>query len=72
MNPEMMLCQECVEQDKNKRKKTHKNLIMTKDTIGINCAMGSVNETYYRCEICGREWMHETGNLGYGWILSKP
>lgn len=26
------------------------------------------DEQDYRCEDCGTEWMHETGNAGYGWI----
>ena len=71
MDTEIMQCQECIQQDKNKRAKLHKNLIMTKDISWVNCAMGSVGETYYQCETCGSEWMHETGNLGSGWILSK-
>ena len=30
--------------------------------------MGVADEAYYRCKVCGHEWLHETGSCGMGWV----
>jgi hypothetical protein len=30
--------------------------------------MGPADEAYYRCKVCGHEWLHETGSCGMGWV----
>lgn len=28
---------------------------------------GNVDEYYYTCNVCGKEWLRETGSYGQGW-----
>jgi hypothetical protein len=34
----------------------------------VSYVIGDVQEVYYRCRDCGREWLHETGAVGLGWM----
>lgn len=34
----------------------------------VGSMFGSVDETYYKCRVCGKEWLHETGSYGQGWV----
>ncbi len=34
----------------------------------ISSMMGAADEAYYRCKVCGHEWLHETGSCGMGWV----
>jgi len=45
----------------------HANLIRTGEKA-FSSIMGSADETYYTCKVCGHEWLHETGSCGCGWI----
>jgi hypothetical protein len=45
----------------------HTNLVQT-GFKKCSSAMGSADETHYRCSICEHKWIHETGSQGYGWI----
>lgn len=38
----------------------------TKDAL--SSMMGAADEAYYRCKVCGHEWLHETGSCGMGWV----
>lgn len=31
--------------------------------------MGAADEAYYRCKVCGHEWLHETGSCGMGYHI---
>jgi hypothetical protein len=33
----------------------------------FSSAAGSADEAYYQCTVCGKKWLHETGNMGFGW-----
>jgi len=44
----------------------HQNLIRT-DFKPVQSMFGNVDEYYYKCSVCGKEWLHETGNYGQGW-----
>jgi len=30
--------------------------------------MGATGVAYYRCKVCGHEWLYETGSCGMGWV----
>lgn len=32
----------------------------------------TTNEAHYVCSICGKKWLHETGNCGMGWSVCNP
>ncbi len=34
----------------------------------VSSAMGTADENYYICRVCGRKWLHEPGNLGLGGV----
>ena len=45
----------------------HKDLIQT-DYKPFPSKYGVVDEYYYKCQQCSKEWLHETGNYGQGWV----
>lgn len=45
----------------------HGNLVSTR-VKEVNSMFGSVDEYYYKCRVCSKEWMHETGSYGQGWV----
>jgi hypothetical protein len=47
--------------------KPHKNLTKT-GGMNFSGQMGSADEEFYTCQVCGNEWTHETGNMGVGWF----
>lgn len=47
--------------------KPHANLEY-KDGRRVSSMMGAADEAYYRCKVCGQEWLHETGSCGMGWV----
>lgn len=47
--------------------KPHANL-QYKDGRKVSSMMGPADEAYYRCKVCGHEWLHETGSCGMGWV----
>lgn len=47
--------------------KPHANLEFT-DSKKVSSMMGAADEAYYRCKVCGHEWLHETGSCGMGWV----
>ena len=47
--------------------KPHPNLEY-KDGRKVSSMMGAADEAYYRCKVCGHEWLHETGSCGMGWV----
>ena len=38
------------------------------DSRKVSSMMGDADEAYYRCKVCGHEWLHETGSCGMGWV----
>lgn len=34
----------------------------------VKSQFGNVDEYYYKCKVCSKTWMHETGSYGEGWI----
>ncbi len=51
----------------SRSKKSHANLEY-KDGKQFSSMMGPADEAYYRCKVCGHEWLHETGSCGMGWV----
>ncbi|WP_169316214.1 hypothetical protein [Mucilaginibacter paludis] len=45
----------------------HWNLKLT-EFKPVDSMFGAVDESYYSCRTCGKEWLHETGNYGQGWV----
>ena len=45
----------------------HPNLKKTGEFRQIG-GSSQANEQDYVCIVCGTNWMHETGNSGYGWM----
>lgn len=45
----------------------HPDLIQTK-FVPVSSMQGRADEAYYRCGVCGHEWLHETGSCGMGWV----
>jgi len=50
-----------------RRVQPHSFLKLT-DSRRVSSAMGPADEAYYKCSQCGRQWLHETGSCGFGWI----
>ena len=50
--------------------KPHANLEY-KDGRRVSSMMGAADEAYYRCKVCGHEWLHETGSCGMGCIAGQ-
>lgn len=48
--------------------KPHVNL-QYEDGRTASSMMGPADEAYYRCKVCGHEWLHETGSCGMGWVV---
>jgi hypothetical protein len=51
----------------NRRTAPHSNLVQT-NYKSVDSVYGSVDEYYYKCKVCGKEWLHEMGSYGQGWI----
>ena len=66
------MCEDCrcLVEKGNRHTLPHKNLKPDpeRQSKRTNSAMGSADEEYYVCTICGKEWLHETGNMGMGWV----
>jgi len=61
-------CQHCLDlRGKGRRDKGHEYLVF-KDSKDVSCMLGTADEKYYTCSICGHDWLHETGNYGMGWV----
>lgn len=63
------MCDDCGHQQaKGRRGTLHENLISTGQGRECRSIMGAADEAYYRCKICGHEWLHETGSCGMGCV----
>jgi hypothetical protein len=66
------MCKDCkhLSEEGSRRTLPHKNLGTDpkRQSKRIKSAMGSADEDYYICRKCGKEWLHETGNMGMGWV----
>lgn len=49
----------------------HAHLELIGDFRQVANAGMRADEQDYRCTACGKEWMHETGNAGMGWVETK-
>jgi transposase-like protein len=45
----------------------HGNLLRTGSML-VSYVIGTVEEEYYCCDDCGRQWLHEAGSVGMGWM----
>jgi hypothetical protein len=62
------ICDDCLALKGASRHATpHKNLRFL-EFKPVKSMFGSVDETYYKCSVCGKEWLHETGSYGQGWV----
>lgn len=63
-----VLCDYCqTQRGKGRKDKGHEFLKFIRSSE-VRSIQGTSGETYYKCSICGHEWLHETGNCGMGWI----
>ena len=61
------MCGDCEQHvGANRDMRPHGNLLRTGSML-VSYVVGTVEEQYYRCDSCGREWLNETGLLGLGW-----
>ena len=61
------LCKDCEKLINASRSiKPHDNLVETQRKE-FKSIMGSADEIYYTCNICGHKWLREVGNCGTGW-----
>lgn len=62
------LCLDCQELiGKGRHTPPHTNLIQT-NFKEVKSQFGNVDEYYYKCTVCPKTWLHETGSYGEGWI----
>ena len=61
------MCDDCKGLDWRVENEAHANLEY-KDGRKVSSMMGAADEAYYRCKVCGHEWLHETGSCGMGWV----
>lgn len=67
-NRQQHMCEDCQRHLGADRGATpHRNLLRTGSML-VSYVIGDVQEVYYRCRDCGREWLHETGAVGLGWM----
>lgn len=65
---DIKLCDDCLKLvGKTRGTPPHAKLVKTAYKP-FSSPMGQANETYYKCTVCGQEWLYETGTCGYGWI----
>ena len=66
-NNRVQMCEHCKAQEgKGRNDEPHAHLKSTRfDPWSYEGK--TANEHYYKCSICGHEWLHETGNCGEGW-----
>lgn len=63
------MCDDCRGQRaKGRYGKPHANLVSSGDGRECRSIMGAADEAYYKCQVCGHEWLHETGSCGMGWV----
>lgn len=63
------LCEDCRKLiDKGRHTEPHKNLIQT-SFRQFSSQDGSLDEFYYKCNICPAVWLNENGSYGQGWQL---
>ena len=62
------LCENCKVLVGAKRyTKPHDSLSVT-DHKRFSSALGPADETHYRCNVCGHDWLYESGSQGMGWV----
>jgi rubrerythrin len=61
-------CEDC-QRLRGARRSTrpHKNL-ESLQSQNVSSPMGAADENHYRCRVCGKTWLHETGSMGFGWV----
>jgi hypothetical protein len=47
--------------------KPHKNLRL-QDSLKFSSITGAADEANYKCIVCEKKWLHETGSCGMGWL----
>jgi len=61
-------CQDCKNLiGKQRHTPPHQNLVQT-NFKEVKSMFGNVDEHYYKCKICSKTWLHETGRYGEGWL----
>lgn len=67
-NESVVLCDDCQKLvGKGRYTPPHNNLVQT-DFKEVKSMFGSANEYYYKCKVCSKNWMHERGSSGEGWM----
>lgn len=62
------LCADCKELiGKQRHTPPHANLVKT-GFKEVPSMFGNVDEHYYKCKVCSKTWMRETGSYGEGWL----
>lgn len=42
--------------------------LVAESARSVGSILGSADERYFKCRACGHRWLHESGNLGFGWV----
>jgi hypothetical protein len=67
-NRQQHMCEDCQRLvGAEQRAAPHRSLLRTGSMV-VSYVIGTVEEVYYRCRNCDREWLHETGPVGLGWM----
>jgi hypothetical protein len=65
----MEMCEACKTLKRSNGRGTgHPSLVMVGDRREMSYGAMRADEQDFECRVCGKRWMHETGNAGYGWV----
>lgn len=65
---DLYLCDACKALlGKSRHTPLHRNLRQT-NFKEVKSQFGNVDEYYYTCNVCSKNWLRETGSYGEGWI----
>lgn len=60
------ICTDCKKLlGKGRYTEPHKNLVKT-NFNEVKSMFGNVDEYFYKCKVCPKTWMHETGSMVWG------
>ena len=65
----MAMCEACTTLERSDRRGAgHSDLAKVGDRREMSNGAMRADEQDYECRACGKKWMHETGNAGFGWV----
>jgi hypothetical protein len=61
-------CDACVKQASASKHASPHAYLHKLETKEVKSMFGRIDEHFYVCRVCQKEWLHETGSYGCGWI----